>query len=59
MPVAIIDTRRIKDMGRDINNEGFWKPSAGEIHEYFVPEDVEGRKAVHLMTFKSSSAARK
>jgi hypothetical protein len=46
-------------MGRDINNEGFWKLSAREIHEYFVPKDVEGRKAVHLDTLMSSSAARK
>jgi hypothetical protein len=34
-------------------------PSAGEIHEFFVPEDVKGRKAVHLDTHTSSSAARK
>jgi hypothetical protein len=59
MLVAIIKAMRIKDMGRDINNEGFWKLSAGEIHEYFVPKDVEGRKAVHLDTLMSSSAARK
>jgi hypothetical protein len=32
---------------------------ATEIHEYFVPEEVEGRKAVHLDTITSSSAARK
>jgi len=40
MLVGIINAMRENGMGKD----HCWKPSAGELKELFVPEDVEGRK---------------